>query len=174
MVNMAADNIEQKEKIKGIVRLVSTDVDGNISVERGLRKVKGISFAIARAVCMLTNIDPKKKIGMLTEGELKNIEETLKNLNLPDYLFNRRKDIETGKNIHIVGTAKLDLVKREDINLMKRIKCYKGLRHSYGLTVRGQRTRGAHRHHKTVGVMKAKQAPAKAAPKTAKPAEAKK
>jgi len=154
MVNMA-------EKIKGIVRLVATDIDGNLSVERGLRKIKGIGFAFSRAICIATNIDPKKKIGLLSEDELKNIENAIQNPNLPDFLFNRRKDIETGKNLHIVGASKLELVKREDINLMKRIKCYKGVRHSYGLPVRGQRTRSTHHHHKTIGVVKGKTAKSK-------------
>ena len=37
---------------------------------------------------------------------------------------------------------------------MKKIKSYKGMRHAYGLPVRGQRTRGNFRKGVTVGVMK--------------------
>jgi small subunit ribosomal protein S13 len=43
-----------------------------------------------------------------------------------------------------------------DINELKRIKCYRGIRHAAKLPVRGQRTRGSFRTGKTVGVSRKK------------------
>ena len=159
-----------------IVRFLATDLDGNLAVGSALRRIKGVSHMFSNAVCLATNMDAKKKIGTLNEGELKLLESAIKNPQLPSWMLNRKKDIESGKDIHLVGSD-LDLRKREDINFMKRIRCYKGVRHEFGLPVRGQRTRSSFRTQKTVGVSKkgAKQAAApKAAAPAAKPAPAKK
>ncbi len=48
---------------------------------------------------------------------------------------------------------------------MRKIRCYKGIRHETGQPVRGQRTRSSFRTQKTVGVVKKKAQPAKAASK---------
>ena len=140
---------------KRIVRLMSTDVDGDLSVERAMRKIKGIGFMMSRAVCLATGIDGRRKVAELNEQEIKQVENFIKNPVLPSWMLNRRKDIDTGKDIHLT-MASLDLQKREDINLMKRTHSYKGVRHELGLPVRGQRTRSSFRTQKTVGVARKK------------------
>jgi small subunit ribosomal protein S18e len=45
---------------------------------------------------------------------------------------------------------------REDLERMKKIKLHKGLRHYFGLRVRGQHTCSTGRRGKTVGVTKKK------------------
>jgi small subunit ribosomal protein S13 len=72
---------------------------------------------------------------------------------IPSRLFNRRKDIESGRDMHLVGPD-LALRNKADIDLMKDIKSWKGIRHSLGLKVRGQRTRTTGRSGKAVGVKK--------------------
>ena len=143
--------------VKKIVRLLATDLDGELTVRRALMKIKGIGFMFSRAICKISGIDPEKKIGSLDEGELKRLENCIRNptaeANFPKWLLNRRKDMETGGYIHLVGSA-LDLRTREDINLLKRIKSYRGIRHELGLPVRGQRTRSSFRTQRTVGVTK--------------------
>ena len=44
--------------------------------------------------------------------------------------------------------------KGREVNIMKKIRCYKGIRHENGLTVRGQRTRSNGRKGLTLGVSK--------------------
>jgi len=158
----------EKQEIKRIVRIMSTDVDGNLILERALRKVKGVSFMYARNTCISTGVDRRRKVGTLTDAEIKNIEKHIKEPALPTWMLNRRKDIETGKDVHVV-MADLDLKRREDINLMKRTHSYKGVRHELGQPVRGQRTRSSFRTSRTVGVVKKKAVPG-AAPKPAAPA----
>jgi small subunit ribosomal protein S13 len=154
---------EKKLTARRIVRLMATDVDGDLPVERALREIKGVSFMFSRAVCLSTGIDGKKKVAELNEQEMKTLEGFIRNPNLPAWLLNRRKDTETGKDRHTT-MSELDLQKREDINLMKRIRSYKGVRHEFGLPVRGQRTRTSFRTQKTVGVARKKvQAAARAA-----------
>ncbi len=163
---------EQKTETRRIVRILATDIDGNLSVERALRRVKGVSFMVARTICLKTGMDRKKKVGQLKEDEIKNLERAIKTSDMPTWMLNRRKDIETGKDMHIV-MADLDIRKRDDIKLLKRIHSYKGVRHELGQPVRGQRTRSTFRTQKSVGVTK-KRAAAAAKPAAAAPAKEKK
>jgi len=157
-----------------IVRLLSTDMPGDLALQRSLRRIKGISFMFAHSVCISLNMDGKKKIGSLSPEELKKIENFVKesgqstdgNRSLPLWMLNRRKDLEAGTDSHLV-MASLDFKKMEDINTMRRIRAYKGVRHELGLPVRGQRTRSSFRKNKTMGVSKKKAMPGKAAPAAA-------
>jgi small subunit ribosomal protein S13 len=72
---------------------------------------------------------------------------------LPAWLLNRRKNLETGKDMHLIS-ADLVLRTKMDIEQMKEIKSWRGYRHAYGLKVRGQRTRTTGRKGKALGVKK--------------------
>lgn len=141
--------------ISKIVRIMATDVDGELSIRRALMKIKGISFMFANAVCNSISLDPEIKIGSLSQEQIKLLEENIKNPKIPAWLMNRRNDPVAGKNKHLVG-FEIDLVKREDINILRKIRAYRGIRHELGLPVRGQRTRSTFRKNKTVGVIKKK------------------
>ncbi len=158
----------QETTTRRIVRILTTDIDGSLNVQRALRRIKGVSFMFSRSVCTATGIDPKRKIGQLTDGELKTLEGFIKKPQLPGWMLNRRKDPETGLDMHTT-MADLDFKKREDINVLRRIRAYKGIRHELGQPVRGQRTRSSFRTSKTVGVSrKAVQQAAKAKQKEEK------
>lgn len=133
-----------------MMRILSTDIEGKMNIYAGLSKVKGISWALANATCKILKIDKKRKIGSLTEEEIKKIADFVKNPKIPTYLLNRRKDFETGKDGHLIGSD-LDLKKDFDIKRLKKIKNYRGLRHVSGLPTRGQRTRGHFRPNKMKG-----------------------
>jgi len=157
--------VEEKSKEKKIVRIAATDLDSSLSVINGLRKIKGISFMFANAVCQKLGIDKKTKLGDLTEEDINRIEKFIKNPDLPKWLLNRRKDFETGADTHLVG-GDLELKVKSDIEFLKKIRCYRGIRHEMGLPVRGQRTGGkSFRKGKTIGVTKKKTQPAKKAEK---------
>ena len=95
------EKTETKQDVKRIVRLMSTDIDGNLSVERALRKIKGVSFMFSRAVCTSTGIDKKRKVGTLADNERKNLENFITSPSLPAWMMNMRKDPETGKDTHL-------------------------------------------------------------------------
>lgn len=152
---------------------METDIDGTLPLGKGLRRIKGINFMFSNAVCLLTKMDPKKKIGLMSADELKALENVIRTPPFPQWMLNRRKDLERNV-VHLLGNE-LQFVQREDINIMKRIRSYRGIRHEMGQPVRGQRTRSSFRTNKTLGVSKKKQQPAKAAapataPKAAAPA----
>ena len=110
---------------------------------------------LAKAICTSTSMDPNKKVGSLTEQEIKILENAIQNPSIPNWMLNRRKDYETGGNLHLTGTD-LQIAQREDIKREKRIKSYRGIRHAAGLPVRGQRTRTSFRKGATVGVSRKK------------------
>jgi small subunit ribosomal protein S13 len=148
----------EKEEFKYLVRIAGTDIDGNKKIPFGLTKIRGIGIRMGEAICRITGIDPHKKVGYLTEEEaekLNNAIENIKKEKLPSWILNRRKDYRTGEDIHVIGSD-LMMSLREDINRMKKIRCYKGIRHELGLPVRGQRTRTSFRKGVTVGVMRRK------------------
>ncbi|MEM3445321.1 MAG: 30S ribosomal protein S13 [Thermoplasmata archaeon] len=144
-----------KPDFKYIVRLVNTDISGLKSVLMGLTQIKGIGVRTASSILNTTTIPKFEKIGNLTDEQIAMLEEAIQNYckNGPEWALNRQRDFATGESFHLLGTD-LDLVKMEDINLLKMIRCYRGVRHEKGKKVRGQRTANHGRKGMTVGVTK--------------------
>ncbi len=139
-----------------ILRITDTDVDGTLKASYALTKIKGISLNLANAMLKKTGINPDTRAGFLTEAEVEKIEEIIKEPTrhgLPNWLLNRRKDLETGKDTHLIS-AELVLRTKMDIEKLKEAKSWRGYRHAYGLKVRGQRTKTTGRAGKALGVKK--------------------
>ena len=150
----------EKEIIEeALVRILSTDIPGNANVYAGLTRIKGISWAFSNATCLSLKIDKSKKVKDLSEKELAAITEFIKNPKIPQWMLNRRNDMETGESKHLL-TNDLDYARDNDVRFMKKIKSYKGWRHATGQPVRGQRTKSHFRHGSSVGVAKSKEAKA--------------
>ncbi len=151
--------------VKGIVRIAKKDIDGHKELSEAFQEVKGIGSSLANSlahkVAEETEADKKAKIGSLEKEELKKAKEILnqpEEYGIPSHLLNRRKDRQTGEHKHLTE-ADLDLKQKRDIEHMKEIKSYKGIRHKYGLRVRGQKTRTTGRSETTLGVEKEKMKP---------------
>ncbi|MEM2937530.1 MAG: 30S ribosomal protein S13 [Candidatus Bathyarchaeia archaeon] len=143
-------------EFRHILRITDTDIDGTLKATYALKKIRGISTNLANTILKKAGIDPQIRAGFLTEAEVERIEEIIKEPTkhgIPAWLLNRRKDLETGKDMHLIG-ADLMLRTKMDIEKMKEIKSWRGYRHAYGLKVRGQRTRTTGRKGKAVGVKK--------------------
>lgn len=147
---VAKIDTNQEKREDRVIRLLSQDIEGRMSVYAGLTKIKGVSWGLANATCKKLKLNKKSKIGLLTDDELKKVIEFLKNPDVPNYLFNRRNDFETGEDLHLIGSD-LELKKEFDIKRLKKIKCYRGFRHTSGLPVRGQRTRSNFRKNRAKG-----------------------
>lgn len=144
------------EEFRHILRITDTDVDGTLKASHALTKIKGISLNLANAILKKAEINPDIRAGFLKEAEVERIEEIINEptkFGLPNWLLNRRKDLETGKDTHLIS-ADLVLRTKMDIEHLKEIKSWRGYRHAYGLKVRGQRTRTTARRGKAVGVKK--------------------
>ena len=75
--------------------------------------------------------------------------------NVPDWVLNRQKDYDTGEYIHTVSVD-LKMLHDDDLNRMKKVKSYKGIRHASGHKVRGQRTYSNGRKGLALGVSRKK------------------
>lgn len=138
------------------LRVIDADVDGTLKTSYALAKVKGVSLSLSNAILKKAGINPDKRAGFLSETDVDAIEEIVKDPakhGLPNWLLNRRKDSETGKDGHLIS-ADLVLRTKMDIEQMKVMKSWRGYRHAYGLRVRGQRTKTTGRAGKALGVKK--------------------
>ena len=146
--------MSQYGELRYIVRILGTDIDGALKIPYGLAKIKGIGINLGYAIARAAGVDPELRIGMLTDEQVRKLEEVAKNptaYGIPSWMLNRRFDPVTGKDLQLYG-AELELAIKEDIQREMRIKSWRGVRHSLGLKVRGQRTRTTGRKGGPVGV----------------------
>ncbi len=149
-----------------IVRIVGNDIPGEKKITIGLTQIKGIGYNFATAILDTLKINPNSNVGYLTDSDVQAIEKLItdpSSSNFPQWFLNRRKDVETGNDIHIL-TSDIDFTLRNDIERERITSSWRGYRHMYGLKVRGQRTRCTGRKGGAVGVAKGgKAAPVKSA-----------
>jgi small subunit ribosomal protein S13 len=137
-------------EFKHIVRVGNTDLNGNKQILVAMKKIKGIDVMYANAVLSLAGVSKTTKAGNLEDTDIQKIVEVMREpskFGAPEWILNRRKDYETGKTVHLTSSD-LTITNDDDIKRMKKIKSYKGLRHQWGLTVRGQRTKSNFRKNK--------------------------
>ncbi len=136
-----------------LVRVANNDLKGQKHILIALTKIKGVGIIFANAVCRKAKVSITKKAGYLTQDEISALEKVLINpltSGLPSWILNRRKDYETGVDKHILGGT-LQFAKEMDIKRMKKTKSNKGLRHQWGLPLRGQKTKSNFRRNKGKG-----------------------
>lgn len=83
------------------------------------------------------------RAGELNSDELERIVTIIQNptqFKIPTWFLNRQKDIVDGKNSQILSNG-VDSKLRDDLERLKKIRAHRGLRHYWGLRVRGQHTK---------------------------------
>jgi len=157
----------ENKEFRGIIRIADRDIKGEKVLPKALTEIKGINVNLAEAIVEVAskelNIDKKEKVGNLSDDQIKKLVEILENptkFGIPLWMVNRKKDIETGKDVHLISSD-LEMKQKQDIKSKINIKSYQGVRHMFGLPVRGQRTKTMGRKGLTVGVMRKKQKPIK-------------
>ena len=144
-------------EFKYIVRLSGRDLPGGRKVIQGLTGIKGIGHSMANAIVKKSDIDPDLRVGFLTDEQINHLSDLIQDfnsMNLPDWALNRRLTVEAGNTSHMV-TSDLDFTIRNNIEDEKKLRSWRGIRHTYGLKVRGQRTRTTTRKGRSIGVKKA-------------------
>lgn len=104
-----------------MARIAGVDLPAKKRVEVALTYIYGIGRSLSRKILEKTGVDPDKRVHELTEAEIAEL----------------RKEIEN--NYLVEGDLRRKV--KADIDRLKQIKCYRGIRHLVGLPVRGQRTR---------------------------------
>ena len=142
---------KKEEDNVSLIRILGKDIRGDKQLFAGLTQIKGISWAFANATCKILGLDKTKKIQDVVPEEMAKIEEFIKNPQIPGFMKNRQNDFEDGEDKHLSG-ADLKLRGEFDIKRLKKIKSYKGIRHSANLPVRGQRTKSNFRKNRKPSV----------------------
>lgn len=141
-----------------IVRIARTGIDGTKPISKALSGLKGVGDMYAHAIAKEIDVEEDQRLGDLTEDKIDEIEEIIKNpeqIDLPDWLRNRRKERDTGDDNHLIESD-LELKEEFDIRRLKEIDSYRGWRHEIGLPVRGQKTKSSFRSGSKIGVSRAR------------------
>lgn len=101
-------------------RIQGVNIPENKRVEIALTYIYGIGKANVQAILKQTQVDPNKRAKDLTDQEISNIVRSI-------------------ENIPVEGTLRKMVM--DNIQRLKQIRSYRGLRHSQRLPSRGQRTR---------------------------------
>ena len=144
------------QEYRHIVRIVGNDIPGERKIIIGLTQIKGIGYNFATAITDTLKINTNSNIGNLTDANVQAIEKLITDPiggNFPIWFLNRRKDIETGGDLHLL-TSDIPFTLRNDIERERITASWRGYRHLSGLKVRGQRTRTSGRKGGAVGVAK--------------------
>ncbi|KAI5055697.1 hypothetical protein GOP47_0029218 [Adiantum capillus-veneris] len=112
------------EEFQHILRVLNTNVDGRQKIMFALTSIKGIGRRFANLICKKADVDMNKRAGELSAQELENL------------MFIVANPLES------------------DLERLKKIRNHRGLRHYWGLRVRGQHTKTTGRRGRTVGVSK--------------------
>ena len=135
---------------------MGNDIPGERKTLIGLTQIKGIGYNFATAILDSLKINTNSNIGNLSDENVKEIEKLILDPikgNFPIWFLNRRKDIETGADLHLL-TSDIPFTLRNDIERERIAASWRGYRHLSGLKVRGQRTRTSGRKGGAVGVAK--------------------
>ncbi len=149
------------KEVRYIVRIINKDVTGTSPIYKAVQEIKGIGQRMGKSIAFVfekeTGVSHTTRIGELTEELDRKLEDIVmhpEQHGLPKWALNRRKDFETGTTHHLV-LSELDFALRKDLQRLNQIKSFRGLRLSWGLPVRGQKTKSTHRGKGTVvGVTK--------------------
>ncbi|THH04202.1 hypothetical protein EW145_g5695 [Phellinidium pouzarii] len=134
---------EAHQQFQHILRLLNTNVDGKRKIMYALTEIKGVGRRYSNIVCKKADVDLNKRAGDLNSDELERIVTIIQNptqYKIPTWFLNRQKDIVDGKNSQILSNG-VDSKLRDDLERLKKIRAHRGLRHFWGLRVRGQHTK---------------------------------
>jgi len=156
-VERAPEKAPEKD-IRYFVRIRNTDLDGTRAVQIALTKIPGIGRISARAISRLARVNPLEVMGKLDDAGVDRLRQVVENYGpqVPPWMLNRPADPYTGEGKHLLSTDVL-IGKEDDVNRMRKIRCYRGIRHETGQKVRGQRTKSTGRTGTTVGVKRKKE-----------------
>ena len=149
--------MDQEEEIKYFVRVRDTDLDGTKMALIALTGIKGVGRHAATIIANHAQVDKHAILGKMSDEEVERIRTAVDQYaeSVPSWMLNRPIDLLSGKPRHLLG-SEVELTLEEDINTMRKVRSYRGIRHETGQKVRGQRTKSTGRTGTTVGVKRKK------------------
>mmetsp|Transcript_1380 Transcript_1380/g.1975 ORF Transcript_1380/g.1975 Transcript_1380/m.1975 type:complete len:144 (+) Transcript_1380:189-620(+) len=137
-------------------RVLNTNIDGRRRVMYALTAIPGVGRRFANIACKKAGVNMEKRAGELTPDEVEKIVAIIQNpkqFKIPSWFLNRQKDYKTGKYQQAFANT-LQQKLREDLERLKKIRAHRGLRHYWGIRVRGQHTKSTGRRGKTMAANK--------------------
>jgi small subunit ribosomal protein S13 len=104
-----------------MARIAGVNIPNEKRIEAALPYIYGIGLTLSKKILAAANIDPNTRTKDLSEDQVNNLRELIE------------------KNYKIEGQLRQQIVL--NIKRLKEIGAYRGLRHSKGLPVHGQRTK---------------------------------
>jgi small subunit ribosomal protein S13 len=102
-------------------RILGVDIPNDKPTHISLRYIFGIGPTTSLELCAKAGVDPQRRARDMTEDDISRIANIL------------------DKDYTVEGPLRRQL--HQNVQRLKEIGCYRGLRHRRGLPVRGQRTR---------------------------------
>jgi len=146
-------SLHAPEEFQHILRILNTNVDGRKKVMFALTAISGVGRRLSNMLCKKADVDMNKRAGELTEEEITRLVGVLSDplqFKIPKWFLNRQWDIKTGSYSQVFSNA-LQGKLREDLERLKKMRAHRGLRHYWGLRVKGQHTKTTGRRGTTVG-----------------------
>ena len=153
---MSSGSLVISPDFQHILRVLNTNIDGRRKVMFALTSIPGVGRRFSNVVCKKAAVDAHKRAGELTADEVEKIGAIIQNqkqFKIPAWFLNRQKDYKTGKYSQAFANT-LQQKLREDLERLKKIRAHRGLRHYWGIRVRGQHTKSTGRRGKTMAATK--------------------
>lgn len=103
-------------------KILGVTLNGSKSILYSLQGIYGIGLNQAKKIVEKTKLDPQTRVKDMSEEDFTKI----------------RNEVESGEYL-VEGDLRQKIYR--DINRLKTIKAYRGIRHKVGLPVRGQKTK---------------------------------
>ena len=131
------------ESFQHIIRVLNTNLQGAVKTPFAMTSVAGIGRRFAILACKKAEVVMKKRAGELSAAELEQLMVIVSNprtFKVPDWFLNRQRDPKDGTTTQLTSSA-LSSKMRDDFERLKKIRNHRGLRHYWGLRVKGQHTK---------------------------------
>ncbi|KAH8061835.1 rRNA binding protein [Aureococcus anophagefferens] len=151
---MSSGSLVISPDFQHILRVLNTNIDGRRKVMFALTSIPGVGRRFSNVVCKKAAADAHKRWRADRRGrKLVAIIQNPKQFKIPAWFLNRQKDYKTGKYSQAFANT-LQQKLREDLERLKKIRAHRGLRHYWGIRVRGQHTKSTGRRGKTMAATK--------------------
>merc|ERR1719198_891234 len=149
---------QQDQDFNYIVRMLNTNLDGRLQLPYAVAGIKGIGRRMGMLMCRILNLDDHRKAGDLSEEEREKVKAFIIDPaahGVPTWFLNRQRDITDGNTMQLTSTM-VDTYLCQDLELWKKIRSNRGLRHYWRIRVRGQKNMCDRQKRSNNGVTKKK------------------
>ncbi len=119
-------------------RILGVDVPNDKKIQISLQYLYGVGAYRAKVICKETNIDPDTRARDLREDDVARLAAFIDKQYNEDEV-GEVKPGTVGRRGPVEGALRRTVM--QNIQRLKKIGCYRGIRHVRGLPVRGQRTK---------------------------------